>query len=106
MMSSQASLPLYQENSGLCELQAPLPLPPAAGLPRVVNTSHPEEPVFCEDVHLAQTLPPYVTTFPGLEKVSQPPKVTSSSGSSLAFTAPFPVLSQAGLQAVRQIISR
>jgi len=32
--------------------------------------------------------------------------VTSSSGSSLAYTAPFPVLSQAGLQAVRQIISR
>ena len=59
-----------------------------------------------EDIHLAQTLPPYVTTFPGLEKVSQPPKVTSSSGSSLAYTAPFPVLSQAGLQAVRQIISR
>ena len=70
---------------------------------RIVDSS---EPKFDPDVHLNLSRPEYVVTFPNMEKVKQAPSVTVSKGSSFAYSGPFQLLSEQGLQVVRNILKR
>ena len=83
-----------------------LPLPPSKNFPHPVRLSDDNEPKFNPKVHLNLVKPPYVVTFPHLDKVPQAPPVTSNKGSSFAWSGPFQLLSEEGLRGVRDIVKR
>ena len=121
---SHSDHPLYVENEGgvdgtmklkqkislivqgCCRLQQVLPLPPSTGFPHPVRLTEESEPTFDPKGHLNLVKPPYVVTFPNLDKVPQAQPVTSNKGSNFAWSGPFQLLSEEGLRVVRNIVNR
>jgi len=100
---------LYTENEGSFRRMPVLPLPPPSNdFPHPLVQSHPEEPKFDPALHLAISAPKYVRLFPDLEETNHltAPKVADSRGSRFAFSGPFHLLSDQGLEVVRSIVAR
>ena len=91
---------------GCFKPQAVLPLPPSDGFPIPVCLMMDDEPKFEPSVHLNLSMPEYVVTFPDMMKVKSAPPVTSNKGSSFAYSGPFQLLSEEGLEVVRSIVKR
>ena len=83
-----------------------LPLLPAKGFHHPVCLVDPNEPKFDPSVYLTLSMPEYVVTFPDMMKVKSAPPVTSNKGSSFAYSGPFQLLSEEGLEVVRSIVKR
>jgi len=100
---------LYTENDGGFRQMPVLPLPPSSqDFPHPLVHCHPEEPKFDPAVHLALSAPRYVRLFPNLEETDHvtAPRVTNSKGSRFAFSGPFQLFSEQGLEVVRRIVAR
>uniref|UniRef100_A0A7S4EZ57 Fe2OG dioxygenase domain-containing protein n=1 Tax=Chrysotila carterae TaxID=13221 RepID=A0A7S4EZ57_CHRCT len=105
-------LPIVQllggETFNVSESEAQIPLPPSFFLHIVENPAEVGEPTFDPDVHLALREPSHVALLPEFELVSpsEVPQVNSASGSRLAYTLPFDMLSPAGVQALHAVLMR
>lgn len=106
-MASHYDFPLHEVNSGSFFDQGVLPLPPTEGLSVKINTYNDvDEPRFDPKVHLDLQQPRFIRTFPLFEETTKTPKVDSYKGSCFAYTAPFQVLSQEGIEVLREIIEK
>lgn len=100
---------LYQVNKSVIYNTDPLPLPPAKGMTVPINDhSVEDEPVFDAKVHLNLEMPKYVRLLDTFEKVHYTSEKMRclNAGTNFAYSAPFNVLSDEGVEALLEVIKR
>jgi len=99
---------IYSKNLGVIANTPPLPLPPKTKLPFKINTyDDVDEPRFDPDIHLNLEMPDFVKVFPDFTNMKKTPAFTNDpNGSRFAYSAPFQVFSQEGIDVLKKIIKR
>lgn len=110
---------LYKLNRNQNVNYAPLPLPPAEGMPvpiygdQEIKRGLVSEPQFDPKKHLNLEMPEYVRLLSTFEKAKYTPDITSSewrkkgeNGTDFAYTSPFSLLSDEGIRVLLDIIQR
>jgi len=99
---------LYSKNFGVVSNTPPLPLPPTTKLPFKINTYEDvDEPRFDPDIHLNLEMPDFVKVFPDFTNMKKTPAfINDPNGSRFAYSAPFQVFSQEGMDVLMKIIKR
>jgi hypothetical protein len=99
---------IYSKNLGVCENTPPLPLPPQHKCPVRINTyDDVDEPRWDPEIHLNLQMPEFVKVFPDFTNMKKTPAFKNdANGSRFAYSAPFQVFSDEGMDVLRKIIKR